>query len=237
MRIDFLELWNLQHTSKASCHCTSFNGGMAPIKTFHSVIDNPEPVSRVIPPMTTMAKMRETSTEQPKNYDDFESSFIQKWKIKPWNNTSLLIVFRFDEPTIIQCINPRVKRMYFSRMSWLSMYRDFLLQPQKLNSGCNTSNRETKPSDAPISLSWVWFRFRECLRIVKTETVLNCFDTIFSALSFGVNCAPAPSLQLSDKESFCPKEEYSFQFAIEIGSMIHFDPFLAANQNPYWEAT
>ncbi|MNS67971.1 hypothetical protein D3C72_1012350 [compost metagenome] len=44
------------YLSKASAHWASFSGGMAPMMGFHSVIDRPEPVRRVTPPMTTMAK-------------------------------------------------------------------------------------------------------------------------------------------------------------------------------------
>ena len=42
--------------SKASAHWASVIGGIAPIMGFHSVIDRPEPVSRVMPPMTTIRK-------------------------------------------------------------------------------------------------------------------------------------------------------------------------------------
>ncbi|MNN08001.1 hypothetical protein D3C81_1208440 [compost metagenome] len=44
------------YLSKASAHSAPFMGGMAPMMGFHSVIDRPEPVRRVTPPMTTMAK-------------------------------------------------------------------------------------------------------------------------------------------------------------------------------------
>src|SRR5574337_326048 len=48
------ESWYLE---KAICQSCSFSGGMAPMITFHSVMDKPEPVSRVMPPMTTIAKI------------------------------------------------------------------------------------------------------------------------------------------------------------------------------------
>ena len=45
------------------CQSSSFKGGIAPINGFHSVIDNPDPVKRVIPPMMTMQKIK----KQPHN--------------------------------------------------------------------------------------------------------------------------------------------------------------------------
>ena len=44
--------------AKAICHAASFKGGIAPETGFHSVIDSPDSVNRVMPPTTTMAKTR-----------------------------------------------------------------------------------------------------------------------------------------------------------------------------------
>jgi hypothetical protein len=38
----------------ATAQSASLNGGIAPSSGFHSVIDKPEPVSRVAPPTATM---------------------------------------------------------------------------------------------------------------------------------------------------------------------------------------
>jgi hypothetical protein len=46
-------------------HAASDIGGTTPESGFHSVIDSPEPVSRVAPPTTTMAK---TSSATPKSH-------------------------------------------------------------------------------------------------------------------------------------------------------------------------
>ena len=48
--------------SKASFQSAAFIGGTAPMIGFHSVIDRPEPVSRVMPPMTTMANTMAAQT-------------------------------------------------------------------------------------------------------------------------------------------------------------------------------
>src|SRR5690349_20951426 len=44
------------YSSKALTQSAWVNGGMAPLIGFHSVIDRPLSVSRVIPPTTTIAK-------------------------------------------------------------------------------------------------------------------------------------------------------------------------------------
>ena len=45
------------YLAKASAHCASLRGGIAPMIGSHSVMESPEPVSRVSPPMVTMARM------------------------------------------------------------------------------------------------------------------------------------------------------------------------------------
>src|SRR6478752_7544600 len=42
--------WYFSNSVNQPC---SFNGGNAPVTTFHSVIESPEPVNRVIPPSIT----------------------------------------------------------------------------------------------------------------------------------------------------------------------------------------
>ncbi len=42
----------------SDCQAASDIGGTAPVTGFHSVIDRPEPVRRVAPPTTTMARTR-----------------------------------------------------------------------------------------------------------------------------------------------------------------------------------
>ena len=42
------------YLANASCHSASESGGTAPMIGCHSVIDSPEPVSRVAPPMPTI---------------------------------------------------------------------------------------------------------------------------------------------------------------------------------------
>jgi hypothetical protein len=51
--------------AKASSHAASESGGNVPTIGCHSVIDNPECVSRVMPPMTTIAN---TSAQQMKSH-------------------------------------------------------------------------------------------------------------------------------------------------------------------------
>src|SRR5258708_15839595 len=41
------------HDALPICHCAASRGGRVPVTTFHSVMERPEPVSRVIPPRTT----------------------------------------------------------------------------------------------------------------------------------------------------------------------------------------
>ena len=48
------------YCAKAACQSASFNGGIAPIIGAHSTIESPEPVRRVIPPTTTIARTRPT---------------------------------------------------------------------------------------------------------------------------------------------------------------------------------
>ena len=47
-----------RYFSNASFQSAAFIGGRAPMMGFHSVIDSPDPVRRVMPPTTTMAKTR-----------------------------------------------------------------------------------------------------------------------------------------------------------------------------------
>src|SRR6185295_4269403 len=46
--------------SKAFCHAASLRGGNAPSNGFHSVMESPEPVSRVIPPRITCTMIMPT---------------------------------------------------------------------------------------------------------------------------------------------------------------------------------
>lgn len=46
------------YLTNSSCHFASFIGGNVPVTTFHSVIDNPEPVRRVMPPIITIVKTK-----------------------------------------------------------------------------------------------------------------------------------------------------------------------------------
>lgn len=55
--------WGMaRYFSNASLQSAAFIGGRAPMIGFHSVIDSPEPVRRVMPPTTTMAKTRAAQT-------------------------------------------------------------------------------------------------------------------------------------------------------------------------------
>ena len=44
--------------SKASSQSAVFKGGIAPMIGFHSVMDSPDPVRRVTPPITTITNTR-----------------------------------------------------------------------------------------------------------------------------------------------------------------------------------
>ena len=54
--VDQLILGDVAIFLEASCHTASFKGGTAPRIGCHSVIDKPDPVRRVAPPTTTMAR-------------------------------------------------------------------------------------------------------------------------------------------------------------------------------------
>jgi hypothetical protein len=44
--------------SNAAAQSAALSGGIAPVNGFHSVIDKPDSVSRVMPPITTIEKTR-----------------------------------------------------------------------------------------------------------------------------------------------------------------------------------
>src|SRR5512145_2163511 len=46
-----------RYLANSACHSASESGGRAPVTGRHSVIDSPDSVSRVTPPITTMAKI------------------------------------------------------------------------------------------------------------------------------------------------------------------------------------
>ena len=46
------------YAAKAASHAVAVSGGIAPLTGFHSVIDSPDSVSRVMPPTTTIANTR-----------------------------------------------------------------------------------------------------------------------------------------------------------------------------------
>jgi hypothetical protein len=50
-----------RYFSNSTCQPASERGGTAPVTGFHSVMDRPEPVSRVAPPMPTMTTTRAAS--------------------------------------------------------------------------------------------------------------------------------------------------------------------------------
>ena len=44
--------------ANSASHCASVSGGIAPVIGFHSVIESPDSVSRVMPPTTTIANTK-----------------------------------------------------------------------------------------------------------------------------------------------------------------------------------
>src|SRR5262249_36406485 len=44
--------------SNSACHAGASSGGSTPVTGFHSTIDSPDPVSRVVPPTTKVANIR-----------------------------------------------------------------------------------------------------------------------------------------------------------------------------------
>ena len=70
--------WGIsRYRAKASFQSASLSGGTAPMIGFHSVIDRPEPVRRVIPPTTTMANTR-TATQNSQIATGRERSHAEK---------------------------------------------------------------------------------------------------------------------------------------------------------------
>ena len=63
---------NCLYFSKVSSHCSSFIGGMLPMMSFHSTIDRPECVSRVMPPIITMAAIKKQPVNNQMIIDLFE---------------------------------------------------------------------------------------------------------------------------------------------------------------------
>ena len=62
------------YLAKASAHSAPFSGGIAPMMGSHSVMERPEPVSRVSPPMVTMARITSAtaSSQKPTARRDFQ---------------------------------------------------------------------------------------------------------------------------------------------------------------------
>ena len=103
MRIDHLVLGNL-FVSKSLPATWPFIGGTAPMIGAHSVMDKPEPVRRVMPPMTTIAKIRkQPPAARLRRNDEIDRSYALAITIpvrQSSNRSRRSVVLRLEEPAV-----------------------------------------------------------------------------------------------------------------------------------------
>ena len=61
------------YLANSACQSASESGGIAPVTGRHSVIDNPEPVSRVSPPTSTISAIMAAIDEQPERHSSIRA--------------------------------------------------------------------------------------------------------------------------------------------------------------------
>lgn len=129
--------------------------------TFHSVMESPEPVRRVIPPMTTIAKIRKHPEKSQITIRRFEFSIMNSQKITIREEecfrtgfyrlnlrtvllqTCELIVFRFEKPAVIQSKAESKPNIFFTDQIIFGSPSASCLGGE-LNSSTGTTNRKSK---------------------------------------------------------------------------------------------